>query len=104
MNTPAPEPHGSVFTPVNQDAMISRIEALESDELEVSYLETPDPDAAGRVMGVAHSTAGTTAQYSSPPSPVAPEPTPMPPAAALGFDDPGVRAAFILHGPAGLTA
>jgi len=98
MNPSDPQSQQSVFTPVNQDAMISRIEAMESDDLEVSYLSIPASSTPGRVMGITHA---------PPPTPTS-DPVPVPPQSAAkpspaGLSTPSGQAAFILGGPAALV-
>jgi hypothetical protein len=114
--TPA-EP-GTVFGAPDQADMIARIDAVEDDDLSSSFFDSSLQDvenAAVRVFDVGVRTliddSTPTAAFGSPPPAASTPPTapsaadqPVAPGADGRFDDPMVRAAFILGGPAALPA
>jgi hypothetical protein len=115
-SSPTPSSKASAFGPVDQDAMIARIDTVEEDDLsstffgdsllDVERASTRAFDIGIRVHGTTPDAAAprgaamTTAGIDDSPAPAA-DPVEVPVVGGLADDDRS-RAAFILGGPAGL--
>ncbi len=117
-----PSGRPSAFAPVDQDAVIARIDAVDDDDLDSTFFgeaiidvenaSTRSFDIGIRMLGDAEpgldgpSSATvlplTTVGIDATPAPAA-NPTELPVVGRLGSDA-AARSAFILHGPAGLSA
>ncbi|MDO8308329.1 MAG: hypothetical protein Q7V58_08235 [Actinomycetota bacterium] len=117
-----PSGRPSAFAPVDQNAVIARIDAVDDDDLDSTFFgeaiidvenaATRSFDIGIRMLGDAdpahygqspvEASPLTTAGIDATPAPAA-NPTEVPVVGRLGLGT-AARSAFILHGPAGLTA